>query len=195
MKLFPSSYVNKSDEELMQLVMDNNLQAFNEIYNRYRVSLYSYLNKNLNSDRVEDLHQEIFYKVIKNKNTFKFESKFKTWIWTIARNTLIDYYRTSENKMKNSFAELTNEDGEESYASALESTEELILNKTTQKQLELCLEELSPEHKEIMLLSIQSELSYEEISKVTGLSIGAIKSIFFRSKEKLIECFKRGGHL
>jgi RNA polymerase sigma-70 factor (ECF subfamily) len=75
------------------------------------------------------------------------------------------------------------------------SAEEQLIEKTDLKQIEHCLNELTKEQKEIVLLHTHSELSYKEISAQTQLSIGAVKSVLFRSKVKLAECFKRGGHL
>jgi RNA polymerase sigma-70 factor (ECF subfamily) len=195
LKLFNSSYVSKSDEELMKQLLTNDILAFEELYNRYKGPLYSYLSYTTKNEKAEDLLQEVFIKVVKNQASFKFESKFKTWIWAITRNTLIDYYRSSENKYESHEATLTNEEGEEVFLAELNSNEERILEKTTKEQLLICIEELGPDQKEAVLLQTQSELSNQEIADLMGIKIGAVKSLLFRAKDKLIECFKRGGHL
>lgn len=184
-----------TDEELMKLLQQNNDTAFNELYLRYKVPLYSYFYGLLDKSMAEDLLQETFLKVVNKRDTFRFESLFKTWIWTIAKNTLRDHWRGVEHKMKNSFEELTNEDGEEHYSIQTDPHEEALLKKVTQIQLKACIDELPDQQKEIVYLHIQSELSNIEIAELTNTSVGAIKSILFRSKEKLTECFKRGGHL
>jgi RNA polymerase sigma-70 factor (ECF subfamily) len=194
-KLFNPRYVKYSDEDLMKLILDNDISAFEELYSRYKDPIFSYLSLKLDQSKAEDELQEIFIKLIKNKNSFKFESKFKTWIWSIVRNSVIDVYRSAEHKNKNNFDEIIEESGEEFLISPLSSQEELLLEKTTKAQLEICFNELSIDQKEAMILSTQSELSNAEIAKVMNVSVGAVKSMLFRSKEKLIECFKRGGHL
>lgn len=180
----------------MTLLQAHDNQAFTELYARYKVALYSYLTGQLGSVLAEEIMQETFIKVINKKETFRFESKVKTWIWTIAKNTLRDHWRSSDHKMKYSFAPLTDEDsGEEIYQADLDNQEILLLDKITKHQLNECIKEMPPEQKEIVLLHVHSELSHQEIAELTQTSIGAIKSTLFRAKEKLTECFKRGGHL
>jgi RNA polymerase sigma-70 factor (ECF subfamily) len=195
-KLFSSKYVSMTDEELMKLVQANDNTAFETIYSRYRLPVHSYLSGLVDSSLAEELMQETFIKVINKNSTFKFESKVKTWIWTIAKNTLHDYWRSIDHRFSNSLESLLSvENGEELYESQLDSQEEALLKKVTQKQLETCIRELPEDQREIMFLHVQSELSNQEISAMTGASIGAVKSVLFRCKEKLTACFKRGGHL
>lgn len=194
-KLFPKSYVNMTDEELMTLIQTNNHAAFNELYSRYKVPLYSYFCGLLNKSIADELLQETFLKIVNKRDAFRFESKVKTWVWIIAKNTLRDHWRSVDHKMRNSFEELSSEEGEENYPHQSETQEESLLKKVTLAQLKICIDELPDQQKEIVYLHIQSELSNQEIADLTNLGVGAVKSILFRSKEKLIECFKRGGHL
>jgi len=93
-KLFPKSHVNMTDEELMRLIQANNHEAFNELYSRYKVPLYSYFYGLLNKTIAEELLQETFLKIVNKRDSFRFDSKVKTWIWTIAKNTLRDQWRS-----------------------------------------------------------------------------------------------------
>lgn len=194
-KLFPKAYVSMTDEELMKLIQDNDQEAFGQLYFRYKVQIYSYFYGLSNKETAEELLQETFLKVVNKRDTFRFESLTKTWIWTIAKNTLRDHWRSVDHKMANSFEQLSTEEGEENYSSQTDTQEEALLKKVTLGQLKTCIDELPIQQKEIVYFHIQSELSNQEIADLTKLGLGAIKSILFRSKEKLIECFKRGGHL
>lgn len=184
-----------SDEELMTLIQTNNQMAFNELYFRYKVPLYSYFYGLLNKAIAEELLQETFLKIVSKRDTFRFESQVKTWVWTVAKNTLRDHWRSVDHKMRNSFDQLSSEEGEEIYSHQSDSQEEEFLKKVTLAQLKICIEKLPDQQKEIIFLNIQSELSNQEIANLTNVGLGAVKSILFRSKEKLSECFKRGGHL
>ena len=184
-----------SDEELMRAIQIDDQLAFSELYRRYKSPLYSYLYRLVSPQLAEELLQDVFLKVLQKRATFRFESKVKTWLWTVMKNTLRDHWRSVDHKMINSFESLVNEDGSEIYQAPLSSNEELILAKITQKQLEICVDELPHDQKEVVLLHLQSELSHQEIAELTQYSVAAIKSVLFRVKEKLIECFKRGGHL
>ena len=194
-KLFINPYVSMTDEELMKAIQQSNYSAYTELYNRYKTPLYSYLYRLIPRHIADELLQEIFIKVLQKNDSFRFESKVKTWIWIITKNTVRDYWRSLDHKMTHSFDQLIDEDGNEHFASPLNSQEELFLNKVTVTQLETCINELPLDQKEIVLLHTQAELSHQEISDLTQSSIGAIKSVLFRAKEKLSECFKRGGHL
>ena len=179
----------------MRLIQADNHSAFTELYSRYKAPLFSYYSGLLNSTLAEELFQETFIKILNNRLSFRFESKVKTWIWTIARNTIRDYWRSLDHKMKNSFDSLISDKGEEILEAQIDSSESMLLNKVTKQQLEDCINEFPTDQKEIIFLHIQSELSNQEIAELSDLKIGAIKSILFRSKDKLIDCFRRGGHL
>ena len=192
---FVSSYKDADDEELMKQFIANDDQAFLELYDRYKTPLYSYYAGLVSSSKADDLLQETFLKFSHKKETFRFESKVKTWIWTIAKNTLRDHWRSLEHKMNNSLEELTSEEGEEIYSDESLSIEEKIYIKATKEQLKLCIDELTIEQKEIFLMYIQSELSYQEIARLNNLSIGATKSTINRTKYKIIDCFKSKGQI
>lgn len=180
----------------MKLIQANDNNAFEALYSRYRVPIHSYLSGLVNLSTAEELLQDTFIKVITKSSTFKYESKVKTWIWTIAKNTLHDYWRSVDHRISNSLESLNSEEtGEELYANPMDSLEELFLNKVTKQQLDTCIKELPEDQREIVFLHVQSELSNQEISELTGVSVSAIKSILFRGKEKLTTCFKRGGHI
>lgn len=194
-KLFPLGLVNKSDEELMKLLQEEKMSAFEIIYDRYRTPLFSYLKRQAGDDVAEDLLQEIFIKVLNGKNHFAFKSSARTWIWTITRNALTDHYRSAGNTQRKLEDDFLNEEGEEILPTMDDSQEEMIWKKTTQRQLETCLEELSPHQKEAVLLQTQSELSYDEVATLMKTSSKAIKSLLSRARAALIDCFQRGGHV
>lgn len=177
----------------MELIQQDKEGAFQELYRRYGTPIYNYFMRLIGPVIAEDLMQDTFIKVLSKRMTFRFESKVKTWIWIIAKNTLRDHWRSQEFKMKNSFETLFSDHGEEVLESPMDSSEMMIMNKLTKEQLISCIDYLPAEQREVVLLHIHSELSNQEIAELTGFSLGAIKSILFRSKEKLIECFKRGG--
>lgn len=173
----------------MKLIIQNDQSAFNELYTRYKTSVFTYLVRNADKTSAEELFQESFYKLLKNKDSFKFESKFKTWFWTLIRNNLIDHYRSNK---KVAFVDLTNEEGEEVIA----SDDDFILDYQNKESAHLILEalnELNPTEKEIFLLAVESELSYEEISKMTSLKVANIKTIMFRTKTKLKDILTKRG--
>ncbi len=187
MKLFKSSYVSLDDEELMRLLMEEkNHQAFEVLYLRHKDMVYSYLLKNSSKEIAEDLMQQIFIKVVDRSETFKFESKFKTWLWTIVRNSLIDYWRSVNHNQRNNFEEYDDENQIDENS----SIEEALTLKIEKKMLEDCINELPEKEKEIYLLYCYSEASAEEISKVAKVNSGKIKNALFRGREKIERCVR-----
>ncbi len=179
----------------MRKIQQDDMKAFDVLYSRYRTPLFSFLAAQVNASVAEELMQEIFIKFLNGRMGFRQESKVSTWLWTITRNTLIDHWRSSGRKIDQSSTSHIDEDGNELLEADIDEQETLILKKTTQKQLETCLEELPLQQKEAILLHTQSDLSHKEMADILKVSISAIKSLLFRAKEKLINCFKLGGHL
>lgn len=192
-KLFSSDYVYKSDEELMELVIANDQEAFKVLYDRYKSAVYHYLILKVKPEIADELIQEIFIKMLNGKEQFRFASKFKTWLWKIVTNSTIDYYRSKEHQQKNNFDELTHQDGEEKIASEELSQEAYLMEKADAALFEQCFNCLSDEQKMAIVLSTKAELSNNEIAAELNVSVGAVKSILFRAKEKLINCVKKGG--
>lgn len=192
-KLFNSDYVYKSDEELMELIIANDQEAFKTLYDRHKSAVYHYLLMKVKPEIADELIQEIFIKMLNARSSFNFSSKFKTWFWKIVTNTTIDYYRSKEHQQKNNFEELTHLDGEEKIESKDLSQDALLIEKADQVLFDHCFTCLSIEQQEAIVLSTKVELSNAEIAKALDLSVGAVKSILFRAKDKLINCIKNGG--
>ncbi len=194
-QLFGRSLVKHSDEELMRMIQDDKMEAFEELYERFRKPLFSYLTQQVKKDQAEEILQDVFIKILENRMSFRFESKVSTWLWTVTRNKVIDHWRSAGHRMDQLAVGVTDDEGHEYLEAELDSHEEMILKKTNRNQLDLCLEELALNQKEALMLQTQSELSMDEIGQMMNTTVSAVKSLLFRAKEKLMDCFKRGGHL
>ncbi|MBT8125532.1 MAG: sigma-70 family RNA polymerase sigma factor, partial [Gammaproteobacteria bacterium] len=86
-----------SDENLMLLYQQGEQAAFEILYRRYKDVLYRYFLKHC-SDRSqsEELYQEVWIKLINSAARYKPKAKFKTYLFTIAHNTLVDFYRKAK---------------------------------------------------------------------------------------------------
>lgn len=194
MKPFEHSAV-LSDEELM-LEVKNALPGkekapFQMLYEKFKRPILGYLTLNL-SDRAlaEDLAQDTFLKVFRARSTYSVDAKFSTWLWTIAKNTLIDHYRK---KKELHFEYDSNSGGEMELAIADDqlNAEEQLLNEVDDRAVKDCLQKLPPRSLQLMGLRIFSEESYEQISSVLNLPISSVKTILHRSKQQLIDCIQK----
>lgn len=86
--------VTRPDETLMEEVRAGNLAAFQVLYDRHHRSVFGFLLRSLGERRAaEDLLQETFLRVFTHRETYRPAATFKTWLFTIARNLLVDHLR------------------------------------------------------------------------------------------------------
>ena len=167
------------DEELVsQYLLEDNELAFIEIVNRYLKPLYNFTYRLCgNTSEAEEITQESFLKIWKKLHTFKQGEKFKTWIYTIARNTTIDHLRKKKSLV---FSDFDREDGDNFLEDTLVDTEilpdELFEKSEKKKDMEELLSTLSVHYREVLILHYHESLSFEEISGVLEKPLNTVKS-------------------
>lgn len=130
----------------------------------------------------EDLSQEIFLKLISRIETFDpARGNFTSWFWQLARNTIVDYYR-SQKQMPYAFSDLGDEMVEESVVGDVRK--EVEHSETLGKVREF-LRLLSEEEQELFELRMIMEFSYKEIAQILGRNEGALRVQVSRLKEKI----------
>lgn len=181
--------MEKEDKQLISEYLSGDEESFTKIIDRYidQINNFSYRLTG-NRDEAEDITQDTFLKVWKNLNKYRLEENFKTWIFTIARNTAIDYLRKKKNFV---FSDFENESGENSITDNLKDPaplpDELIQKATDKKVLEKILKEIPFSQKEVLLLYYNEDLTFDEIGKVLNKSINTVKSQHRRALIKLRE--------
>jgi RNA polymerase sigma-70 factor (ECF subfamily) len=173
-----------SDEEIILLYKNGEEEAFKELVNRYTSPIYNFVVRLANKNDASDLVQETFIKVWKNLNRFDdTKASFKTWIFTIAKNTATDFLRKKKSLL---FTDLEKDidDDINSFAenipdenllpdSALQKLQEKEADK---KFLNNLLENLHPNYREVLTLRYQEEMTFEEIGKILDKSLNTVKS-------------------
>lgn len=177
---------NRSDEELMRLFIDSKKQElFGVIYQRHFVSLSKYLNWLIGDiEQAKDIAQNIFMKIHDNPSLFKPTGNFKVWLFTIAKNQWKNALRNNTLR-KTRHREFSNSIGQESNENALDDVngKKLRLNKA--------MNELSDDHKEIIVLKYSNNLSLNEIAGVLKCSEGTVKSRLFYALDNLKDLIKK----
>jgi RNA polymerase sigma-70 factor (ECF subfamily) len=177
---------DKSDEELVVLVQNNNQEALKIIIERYTGQLYNFTARLTNKNDAPDIIQEVFIKTWKNIRHFdKKKASFKTWIFTIARNTATDFLRKKKSLL---FSDMPvraggQKDNDENINYFAENipTEDLLPDLALQKLqdtqfLNKTLEKLRLDYREVLILHYQEEMTFEEIGKILNKSLNTIKS-------------------
>jgi RNA polymerase sigma factor (sigma-70 family) len=171
-----------SDEILMNRVKQGNLSELSGLFERYHVKLYNFFLKlTLDKSVSQDLTQNLFYRIIKYRHTFKDDHTFKSWVYQMARNVHIDF-RKQQKRTNDQFenVENYNENVTEHHAAFEEDEYE---------RLDKALAKLEPEQLEIIVLSRYQGLKYEEISKIQSTTIANIKVQMHRAIKQLREIY------
>lgn len=171
-----------SDEVLMLKAQGGELDAVGVLYQRYSKKLFNFFLKlTANRDTSSDLIQNVFYRVLKYRNSFNSEHQFKTWMYQMARNCLKDH-REMSSKNPNAF-------DNEKVLSAILDEDSASLQASQDALLYKAIDNLPFDSKELLVMSKFQGLKYEEIAKITGDSVPNIKIKVHRTMIKLKELY------
>lgn len=133
----------------------------------------------------EDLEQEVYVKIWKNSDKYKEQGSIKSWITTIAKNTSLDYLKSSYHKV---FQTSTSDDLIiTNIKDKKTSPDELLSKKERQKKIIEAINKLKPKFREVIILCEINGYTYEECAKKLKCPIGTIKSRIFNAKKCLAE--------
>lgn len=185
---------NFTDSQLITLYREGNHRAFDGLINRHSQAIYRFALRLLASQEdAHDVAQETFIKAWKNLKKFDTDKNFKTWIFSIARNSAIDKIRR-----KKSIAFSTLDDNgleEENSFDANIPDDQLLPNEIFEQNenvalIKNALGSISFDQKTVVLLHHGEEMTFEEISEVLNKPMNTVKSQYRRgllSLKKFIE--------
>jgi RNA polymerase sigma factor (sigma-70 family) len=168
-----------SDEDLMSQVRNGVGEMLGLLFERYHVPLFNFYLK-LTGDRPvsEDLVQEVFFRILKYRHSYRPDTPFRAWMYQIARNARLDHLR--KRKPETSF------EPEMSPAVApvdtAQQTQETALLRTALMQI-------SEDKREVLVLSRFQDLKYEEIAQMLGCEVGTVKTRVHRALQELRQVF------
>lgn len=168
-----------SDTKLIALLTPKNAQsssAYAELCSRYQNKLAAYLrlSNTIDSDTIDDVLQDTFLTAWNKITQLDDPSKFFSWLLTIARNRLMDFFR--EQKKFNDYAQWFEQHHSDDLQYEMGHD---------QSDLEKLLVHLAPQDREIVLLKAVLELSFDEICEVSTLSLSAVKMRYYRALDTL----------
>jgi RNA polymerase sigma-70 factor (ECF subfamily) len=174
-------------------------RAFLELVQLYQVRVYKLVLRMVGRpDEAEDMAQEVFVQVFKAVGTFRGDSKLSTWIYRIAVNLCknrLKYLtrRKSEVQVEYEVAEERAELAVSRGAtqSDLSRPDQLVEGYQLEHLVERAIAEMDPDFREILVLRDIEDLSYEELSQITGLADGTVKSRLHRARAMLKAAVER----
>ncbi len=192
MQIYVQHDSTESDEEIIILYKNGDEEAFKILITRYTTPLYNFTARLTNKNDASDIVQEIFIKAWKNIKRFdSLKASFKTWIFTIAKNTITDFFRKSGSasggKKSINFSDIGNNDGEDINSFAENIPDENLLPEEALQKLEdsvflnKILTKLRPIYQEVLILHYQEEMTFEEIGKILNKPLNTVKSIHRRA--------------
>ncbi|MCK4753703.1 MAG: sigma-70 family RNA polymerase sigma factor [Calditrichia bacterium] len=177
-----------TDEELIARFQNGDAYAFDLLVHRYKDPLLNFIFRFL-SDLVEseDIVQETFYRVYKNKHYYKEVAKFSTWIYTIAGNLAKTELRRRKRRKVFSIHKETAAEKELELPDLKSDPEKEVNTVITEKIIQKSINSLPQKFKQVIVLRDIQGFSYEEISSIIKVPLGTVKSRVNRARLKLQE--------
>jgi len=173
---------------LVQKAQNGDTSAFEGLVARHRDKIYARAFSLLrNEDEALDLSQEAWVKAWQRLNQFQRESSFVTWITRIVINLCLDQLRRQKRQKTESLDSLNEESGGVERQVPFTSpnpTERLELQELRQR-IDRALEQLSHEHRTVLVLHEFEELEYKDIAKAMNCSIGTVMSRLFYARRRM----------
>jgi len=178
-----------SDAEIITQVIEGNVNAFENLMNRYRDMVLKIVKKRVPFSNLEETAQDVFIRAYQSLPTFKGKSNFSQWVSSIAVKTCYDYWRKAYRSQEVSMSSLSEQHQnwlEEAVSDPSESSlDEKVVQKEGLELLDWALGQMSPEDRMVLELVYLEGLSGKEAANILGWSLANVKIRSFRSRRKL----------
>ena len=168
-----SSNINYNDDSiLVKNYIDGDESALGKLIKKHKSRIYNFIfSKVLNRDIAEDIFQDTFIKVIKTlkRGFYNEEGKFLPWIMRIAHNLVIDHFRRNNRIPK--FENNNEYDIFQNLSDSSLNAEKSIIKSQVSNDLQLLVEELPEDQKDVIIMRLYRDMSFKEIAENTGVSI------------------------
>ena len=171
-----------TDEALMRAYGQGDARAFEALYARHKGATYRYFLRHAGGDTAtaDELHQDLWLKVIGARERYEAQAKFSTWLYTLARHRLVDHWRSRHGV---SLASLEDDaivtQAEESVAASRDVDDDPLhasIDAETRRRLVAALADVPPLQRDAFLLHIEGGLPLDEIARLTATSGETVKS-------------------
>ena len=166
-----------SDNELMTCVREGDVRQLSHLFARHHVRLFNfYLRLTGNRESSEDLTQEVFFRMLKYRHTYRGDGEFTAWMYHIARNVRLDSWRRADALPEGEAGEIASSDPH---------AQDLLERKEGADLVRAALARLPLEKREVLLLSRYEGMRYEAIAELLGCSVDAVKVRVHRALREL----------
>jgi RNA polymerase sigma-70 factor (ECF subfamily) len=182
---------NISDEQLIARFQLGDVQAYDILVRRYKDQLLNFVFRFVgNRSDAEDIVQETFLRVYRNKHMYKEIAKFSTWVYTIAGNLAKTELRRRKRHKIFSVSNFVNDERDFDIPDHDHSPEKKVDSSIQENIIQKAIEKLPIKFKEVIVLRDIQGFAYEEISQILNIPLGTVKSRVNRGRLKLQEDLK-----
>lgn len=184
----------EADESLMLRYAAGDIAAFDSLYGRHALGVWRYVFRSVRERAVaDDLLQDVWFAVARQASTYRPTARFKTWLFTMAHNRLVDYVRTAKHHASLDDDGRDDEDGTGNPLARTLAAESgfgplrQLQSKEQAAALMAAIENLPPAQREAFLLQAEGGMAVEEIASTTGVSFETAKSRLRYARNSLRE--------
>jgi RNA polymerase sigma-70 factor (ECF subfamily) len=185
----PNNLADLSDERLAVLAAKDNREALEILVSRYLKVIYIFIYHAVASrEEAEDLTQEVFVKVWKNLSKFNSDRAFRPWLYKIAKNTYLDYYKKRRPSPWSALGEsalVKIQPLQQVWSTAGEAPEEAMDKELLRAGLAAATRQLESSSAEMIILHHESDLSFREIAEIKREPLNTVKSRYRRAISKI----------
>ena len=183
------------DAALMIRVKQGDASAFEELVEKYKQPVMNFVYKTLpDATEAEDLAQHVFLQVYRSAHRYEATARFKTWLFTIARNLCLNELRRRRRHPADSLDETYADSDDQPVRHAVDdktfTPPDSLIHAELEDKIDSALSELPEKQRTAILLCRGDELSYEDIARVLECSVSATKSLIHRGRETLKQKLK-----
>lgn len=174
-----------TDSQMIRGIKEGNTELYSELMRRYQRKILAFIYHMLKSAHLEllaeDLCSETFYKAFRSLHSFReVDASFSTWLYTIARNTVLSELR----KQRNGNVPL-DESGYVPLAPSEVVPEQAVLRSEKVGMVREAINNLPEKQRSALILREYDGLDYQEIANILGQSVSAVKSLLFRARSSV----------
>ncbi len=180
-----------SDADLVAKCQAGDTAAFDQLVGRYRTRVFGMIYNMVHSEQdAWDLAQDSFLKAWKSISRFRGQSSFYTWVYRIVMNVTIDWLRKKQ--VKGTGAEFDDaiqlkeiDPASRTAPKANALPHERLQDQEIRTRIDAAIQQLSPDHRAVIIMKELEDMQYHEIAETLGCSIGTVMSRLFYARKKL----------
>ena len=184
--IYMQNQINKTDQELVKNALVDK-RTFSEIVLKYEAPMRRYARRLgcVDGNDLDDVLQEIFIKVFVNLNDYDASLKFSSWLYRIAHNETVSFFR--KKNVRPGVLNLSTEEADTFFEQLADDKDsmELSQNRGDAETIQNILSTLEQKHKEVLVLRFLEEKSYTEISDILKVPEGTVATLIHRAKKAL----------